>query len=98
MYEPRLPSVSAGRAGVRRGPPDQQGGSSGKGPRPGLLKVAKTMFFGLIMIGSRRTWEEGGDGARLTTAQIVVGALVSGVVLVVGLLLLVRLVIRLAVS
>jgi len=64
--------------------------------RAGVLQVARTLFFGLIMIGKKATWEKGGDGAQMTPAQIVVGALIGGVVLILGLLILVRLMINLA--
>ena len=65
-------------------------------PKAGLLQVAKTLFFGLLMIGSKATWEKGGDGARMTPGQIVVGALVGGALLVAALIALVRLVLWLA--
>lgn len=58
--------------------------------RAGLLQVAKTIFFGLLMIGKKRTWEEGGDGARMSAAQVVVGALVGGVIVIAALIALVR--------
>ena len=57
-----------------------------------LSQVAKTIFFGLLMIGKKRTWEEGGDGARMSATQVVVGALVGGVVVIAALIALVRLV------
>jgi len=58
--------------------------------RAGLLQVAKTLFFGLLMIGKKATWEKGGDGARMTPGQIVAGAVIGGVLLVAALLALVR--------
>ena len=64
--------------------------------KAGLLQVAKTMFFGLIMIGKKSTWEHGGDGARMTTGQVVAGAVIGGVVVILLLIALVRIVLRLA--
>jgi len=52
--------------------------------------VAKTIFFGVLMIGRKATWEKGGDGARMTPAQIVAGAVVGGLVVVGLLFVLVR--------
>ena len=40
--------------------------------RPGLLQVAKTMFFGVLMIGKKATWEKGGEGAGWVNAGIYV--------------------------
>ncbi len=60
--------------------------------KAGLLQVAKTILFGLLMIGKKRTWEEGGEGARMTTKQLVVGALVGGAIVIAALIALVRLV------
>ncbi len=65
-------------------------------PKAGLLQVTKTLFFGLLMIGRKATWEKDGDGAQMTPGQIVVGAIVGGILLVVALLALVRLVLWLA--
>jgi hypothetical protein len=58
--------------------------------KAGLLQVAKTLFFGLLMIGKKATWEKDGDGARMTPGQIVAGAVIGGVLLVAALLVLVR--------
>jgi len=66
--------------------------------RVGPLAVAKTIFFGLLMIGKRGTWERNGIGAQMTPRQIVVGAVVGGIVLVALLLLIVRIAIGLATS
>jgi hypothetical protein len=66
--------------------------------RVGLLAVAKTIFFGLLMIGKKGTWETNGIGAQMTPAQIVVGAAIGGIVLVGLLLLIVRIAISFAVS
>lgn len=46
------------------------------------------MFWGLCMIGRKGTWER--DGATLTPAQIVVGALIMTLVVIGILVLLVR--------
>jgi hypothetical protein len=64
--------------------------------KAGLLQVAKIILSGLFMVGRNKTWQNEGDGARATPAQIVVGALIGGIVLIVALLLLVRVVIGLA--
>ena len=64
--------------------------------RAGPLQVAKTLIFGLFAIGMKGTWNR--DGVKVTPAQIVVGAVMGGIVLVASLLLLVRLVLRLAVG
>lgn len=66
--------------------------------RPGFLQVAKTIFFGLLMIGKRSTWERGGAGAGMTSGQIVAGAIVGGIAVIAALLVLVRIVLRLASS
>ena len=49
-------------------------------PVPAPLKaswwqVARTMFWGLFMVGRRTTMEE--DGARMTFAQVVTGAVAA---------------------
>ncbi len=62
--------------------------------RAGPLQVAKTLVFGLFAIGMKGTWEK--DGVRVTPGQIVVGALIGGVLLVVAIISLVRLVLRMA--
>ena len=59
-------------------------------PKAGLLQVAKTLLFGLLMIGKKATWEKDGDGARMTPGQIVGGAIIGGILLVAALLALVR--------
>jgi hypothetical protein len=58
--------------------------------KAGLLQVAKTLFFGLLMVGKKSTWEKDGDGARMTPGQIVVGAVIGGILLVAALVALVR--------
>jgi hypothetical protein len=62
--------------------------------RAGPLQVAKTMFFGLFAIGMKGTWEK--EGTKVTPAQVVIGALIGGVLLVTLLITLARVVIRLA--
>jgi len=64
--------------------------------KAGLLQVAKIILSGLFMVGRNKTWQNEGDGARATPAQIVVGAVIGGIVLIFTLLLLVRVVIVLA--
>ena len=54
-----------------------------------IRQVAATIFFALLMIGRKDTWEK--DGATVTLFQVVVGALVGFVVIVALLVLLVRL-------
>lgn len=57
-----------------------------------LGQVAATMFWGLCMIGKKGTWER--DGAKITLAQAVAGALIAGCVVVAVLVLLVRFAVR----
>lgn len=57
-----------------------------------IAQVAATLFWGLCMIGKKGTWER--DGAQITMAQAVVGALVAGLVVVTVLLTLVWWVVR----
>jgi len=65
-------------------------------PRAGLLQVAKIILSGLFMVGRNKTWQNGGAGTKVTPVQIVVGALIGGIMLIGALLLLVRVVIGLA--
>ena len=58
--------------------------------------MAKTIFFGLLMIGKKETWESGGDGARMTSGQIVAGAIIGGIVLIAALVAIVRVALKLA--
>jgi hypothetical protein len=53
-------------------------------------QVASTVLFALLMIGKKdpRT----ADGARITVAQVFVGALIGFVVLIAGLIVLVNLI------
>ena len=73
---------------------DPKPGSRPKGP--GLLAVAKILFFGLLMIGKQSTWEKDGIGAQATHGQIVAGAIIGGIVLVALLALLARIAVGLA--
>jgi len=70
--------------------------SSASEHRAGVLQIAKTIFFGLLMIGKKETWEKGGDGARMTSGQIVAGAVIGGIVVIATLLAIVRVALRLA--
>lgn len=54
--------------------------------KAGLLQVAKTMFFALLMIGKKGSWEKGGEAARMTPGQIVAGALIGGIVVIAALI------------
>lgn len=65
-------------------------------PRVGPLQVAKILLSMLFMIGRKSTWEGEGDGARMTTRQFAAGIAVAVVLLIAGLVLLVRVVLRLA--
>ena len=62
------------------------------GHKAGLLQVAKTMFFVLLMVGKKESWEKGGDAARMTPGQIVAGAIIGGIVVIAVLIGLVRIV------
>jgi nitrate reductase gamma subunit len=73
---------------------DPNAGSRPKGG--GILALAKIMFFGLLMIGKKSTWEKGGVGANVTLGQMVAGAIIGGIVVVGLLVLLARFAIRAA--
>jgi hypothetical protein len=62
--------------------------------RAGLPQVAKTLLFGLFAIGMKGTWNK--DGVKVTPGQIVVGAIVGGIVLVAALITLVNIALKLA--
>jgi hypothetical protein len=49
-----------------------------------VAQVAATIFFGLIAIGKRNTWEK--DGVTVTPLQVVVGAFVGLIVVLAGLI------------
>jgi hypothetical protein len=48
--------------------------------RAGIAQVAATLFWGMVMIGRRGTWEK--DGATVTMGQMIVGAVIAGIVVV----------------
>lgn len=52
--------------------------------KAGLLQVARTIFWGLFMIGRSNTWEK--DGAVVSMPQVVVGAFI-GLAVVLALLI-----------
>ena len=56
--------------------------------KAGAGQVMATMFWGLLMIGKKGTWER--DGATVTLRQVVMGALIMTIVVIGILLLLVR--------
>lgn len=60
--------------------------------KAGVLQVAKTLFFVLLMVGKKESWEKGGEAARITPVQIVAGAIIGGIVLIAALIALVKLV------
>ena len=62
--------------------------------RASLRQVAATMLWGLLMIGRKGTWER--DGAIVSLKQVVIGAIIAGVLVVAALIALAQLVIRLA--
>ena len=76
---------------------NDQRGSIPEAPAPtpgkaGWRQVMATMFWGLLMIGRKGTWER--DGAILSRWQILVGALLMTAAVITLLLLLVRLATR----
>jgi len=75
---------------------DPKSGSRSKGA--GLLAVARIMFFGLLMIGNKATWEKNGVGAQATRGQIVAGAIIGGIVVVALLVFLARIAVGVAVG
>ncbi|MDP1536921.1 MAG: DUF2970 domain-containing protein [Burkholderiales bacterium] len=56
--------------------------------KAGWRQVMATMFWGLLMIGKKGTWER--DGATVTLPQVIVGALVMTLLVIAILVLLVR--------
>jgi len=58
--------------------------------KAGLLQVVSTMFWGLLMIGKKGTWEK--DGATITLTQAIVGAAITGIVVILVLVTIVLLV------
>ncbi len=81
---------------AERGPEGGSPEATQKAKRAGVAQVAKTLVFGLFAIGMKGTWER--EGVRVTPGQIVVGALVGGVLLIVALTVIVRVVLRLAIA
>lgn len=75
---------------------DSKAGFRSKGA--GLLAVARIVFFGLLMIGKKGTWEKDGIGAQATFGQIVAGAVIGGIVVVALLVLLARIAVGFAVG
>jgi hypothetical protein len=71
----------------------QQGTANATTPpkKASIGQVVATMFWGLFMIGKKGTWER--EGAVVTLPQMVVGAVVAGVLVVSLLLLIVSLVV-----
>ena len=61
-----------------------------------MLRVAKIMFFALLMIGKKATWEGSGDGARMTPGQLLAGAVIGAIVVVAVLIAIVRVALTLA--
>jgi hypothetical protein len=57
--------------------------------RAGIRQVAATIFFALFAIGKKNTWQK--DGATVTLAQIVVGAIIGFAILLAVLITLVTL-------
>ena len=55
-----------------------------------MLALARILFFGLLMIGKKATWEKNGIGAQVSLGQIVAGAIIGVIVLVALLVLLTR--------
>ena len=67
---------------------DNPSGTPDAPRKAGLRQVVATLFWGLLMIGRKRTWER--DGATVTLTQMVIGALVMGAFVIALLLLLVK--------
>ena len=57
--------------------------------KAGIRQVAATIFFALIAIGKKNTWQK--DGATVTLFQVVLGALVGFALLLAVLITLVTL-------
>ncbi len=56
--------------------------------KAGWRQVMATMFWGLMMIGKKGTWER--DGATLSIRQLIGGALIMTVIVIGILILLVK--------
>jgi len=60
---------------------EDDGGAGGAPVRKAsIMQVAATMFWALFMIGKKGTWER--DGATITLAQAIVGAVVAGLIVI----------------
>jgi hypothetical protein len=57
--------------------------------KAGIRQVAATIFFALIAIGKKNTWQK--DGATVTLFQVVLGALIGFALLLAVLITLVTL-------
>jgi hypothetical protein len=57
--------------------------------RAGIRQVAATIFFALFAIGKKNTWQK--DGATVTLAQVVIGAIIGFAILLAVLITLVTL-------
>lgn len=60
--------------------------------RAGLGQVAATIFFGLLMVGRKDTWQK--EGATVSFGQVVVGSFVGLAVVIAILVALVLLAMR----
>jgi hypothetical protein len=60
--------------------------------KAGWFQVARTIFWGLFMIGRKGTWEK--DGAVVSLPQIIVGAFIGLVVVLAVLIGIVRMVLH----
>ena len=60
--------------------------------KAGWIQVARTIFWGLFMIGRKGTWEK--DGAVVSLPQIIVGAFIGLAVVLAVLIGIVRMVLR----
>lgn len=56
--------------------------------KAGLRQVIATLFWGLLMIGKKGTWER--DGAIVTLPQLIIGTLIMTVAVIGILMLLVK--------
>ena len=68
--------------------PDKSPEQPVTGKKAGWRQVMATMFWGLMMIGKKGTWER--DGATLSMRQVIVGALIMTVIVIGILILLVK--------
>jgi hypothetical protein len=68
--------------------PDTPPASGTATKKAGWRQVMATMFWGLMMIGKKGTWER--DGAILSMRQVIVGALIMTVIVIGILILLVK--------